>query len=673
MKIRIYNFLVNRNQEICERYHNYHDKQGRVGKIFSWFYLIMLNIIFVFKKDSVGIENEIDNISSDTDIHSERVKYSEYRNNHNWYETSYWKEITTASIIHKSIFLNFNEKAENEFIVAKVKKLLLNDYKVYLLDRWQDLFNPTDNIFYINRESAEYFKMLCNVENIYTEICLHNYFVKNNKQFVIFNAEYLDRQNLDERIEMDSLYGKSDCEVNSNEEASQIIDKLIAGEKKNIGVCKKAKLVIINSKYFKDTLKQVFLLLGEVDFNQENLCILLTDVEIDRNYQILEQMDNRIKIIVKKGKFLSSADVLGVVNFLNDEKDFVSSLEETEKYIGQNAFRKEKERLFGNTEFSYVMNVGQDSMYWRLLVKSICENSVFWDINNSILKAKTAIINNLCVEEEIYKEIYFSGIDDLEKVIHAEGLVKCQKEKLFLIPCIDSKDNEKKCDLVVNGQPYIFIKDSLDEYSGRTRGKFVRKDDQNIVFICVHSLLSYENLKEYVSKQCKIGKTIVLLDYLHRMANDSIKQLQKYGSIIYISDFAECSSLLDYAENSKVADNFMEKNMGIKSVKETQNCGSILVKLERLPYYYDYIILPWNLSRDEANEYISKMYINHRQLLVFDFMDKISQKENVVLDDCPQIQIIKDYFVYVKVKGHLGQKLNNTDEMSGKLINGGIF
>lgn len=46
MKLKIYNFLVNRNSGIKERYHKFHDGSCGFWKIMSWFYLLWLNFCY---------------------------------------------------------------------------------------------------------------------------------------------------------------------------------------------------------------------------------------------------------------------------------------------------------------------------------------------------------------------------------------------------------------------------------------------------------------------------------------------------------------------------------------------------------------------------------------------------------------------------------------------------
>ena len=46
IRISVYNLLVNRKTGICKRYHKFHDKAHGVKKIFSWLYLICLNICY---------------------------------------------------------------------------------------------------------------------------------------------------------------------------------------------------------------------------------------------------------------------------------------------------------------------------------------------------------------------------------------------------------------------------------------------------------------------------------------------------------------------------------------------------------------------------------------------------------------------------------------------------
>lgn len=48
MKIKIYNFLVNRHIGICYRYHQFHNNSSGLKKIISWLYLLWLNFAYYF-------------------------------------------------------------------------------------------------------------------------------------------------------------------------------------------------------------------------------------------------------------------------------------------------------------------------------------------------------------------------------------------------------------------------------------------------------------------------------------------------------------------------------------------------------------------------------------------------------------------------------------------------
>ena len=48
MKLKIYNFLVNRHIGICYRYHQFHNNSSGLKKIISWLYLLWLNFTYYF-------------------------------------------------------------------------------------------------------------------------------------------------------------------------------------------------------------------------------------------------------------------------------------------------------------------------------------------------------------------------------------------------------------------------------------------------------------------------------------------------------------------------------------------------------------------------------------------------------------------------------------------------
>ena len=46
MRMRIYNFLVNRHSGIRSRYHKIHDHRGTGGRLVSYAYLLLFNVCY---------------------------------------------------------------------------------------------------------------------------------------------------------------------------------------------------------------------------------------------------------------------------------------------------------------------------------------------------------------------------------------------------------------------------------------------------------------------------------------------------------------------------------------------------------------------------------------------------------------------------------------------------
>lgn len=132
MKLKIYNFLVNKHPGIKERYHKFHDGAVGLKKYLSWLYLLWLNVCYYFlfcrflgKKSDVAIyeekklicdKSESQKFLSETDVNVETFikKLSDY-------------DVVSFDIFDTLIFRPFSEPTDLFYFIGD--KLGVMDFK----------------------------------------------------------------------------------------------------------------------------------------------------------------------------------------------------------------------------------------------------------------------------------------------------------------------------------------------------------------------------------------------------------------------------------------------------------------------------------------------------------------------------------------------------------------
>lgn len=132
MRMKIYNFLVNRHIGIQRRYHKFHDKATGFKKVLSWFYLLWLNIAYyVFFCRFLGeyIEQEKDNDKELVIERSETQEFlREFAKTPQWYIdqlSSY--DYISFDIFDTLIFRPFSEPTDVFYLLGE--KLGFMDFK----------------------------------------------------------------------------------------------------------------------------------------------------------------------------------------------------------------------------------------------------------------------------------------------------------------------------------------------------------------------------------------------------------------------------------------------------------------------------------------------------------------------------------------------------------------
>lgn len=169
MRLKIYNFFVNRHIGIAQRYHKAHDGQGTVGRLFSWLYLLWLNFAYyVLFQHWLGMAMK-------TKAYEEKrlpIKKAESADAYVWKEFSIPEAFAEELLKHDAIsfdvfdtliFRPFSEPTDLFYIVGKQlgymdfkrirmeteaivrQKRFLNEgtFEVTLQDIWQELSKRT--------------------------------------------------------------------------------------------------------------------------------------------------------------------------------------------------------------------------------------------------------------------------------------------------------------------------------------------------------------------------------------------------------------------------------------------------------------------------------------------------------------------------------------------------
>ena len=169
MRLRIYNFFVNRHIGIAQRYHRVHDGRGTFGRIVSWFYLLWLNFAYYIlfqhwlgrgKKAQTYEEKRLPVKASESSL---SYMSGHYSSPEDFAEELLKHDIISFDVFDTLIFRPFSEPADLFYIVGKQlgyldfkrirmetesivrQKRFLNEgtFEVTLRDIWQELFKRT--------------------------------------------------------------------------------------------------------------------------------------------------------------------------------------------------------------------------------------------------------------------------------------------------------------------------------------------------------------------------------------------------------------------------------------------------------------------------------------------------------------------------------------------------
>lgn len=259
MRIRIYNFLVNKHPGINERYHKFHDGSAGWKKYFSWFYLLWLNICyyiffcrFLGKKSGVAVYEEKQILVERTE--SQNLCEKENISIENFIQKISTYDVISFDIFDTLIFRPFSEPTDLFYFLGdrlgimdfkrirmemehKARQLCYKKsghYEVTLREIWELLEKETG----ISAEEGMKEEMELELQFCYANpfmLQVYKKMQKLGKEIVIISDMYLPESFLRQMLEKNGYTGMKkiyvSCEYRKNKGSGALFDYAVKDAK----------------------------------------------------------------------------------------------------------------------------------------------------------------------------------------------------------------------------------------------------------------------------------------------------------------------------------------------------------------------------------------------------------------------------------------------------------
>ena len=639
MKMKLYNFLVNKQEAIAQKYHAYHDRKGRFGKILSWVYLIYLNVRFYI----FHIEEKV------PDIISSRESYSSFKAKERYEKNVFW-ELKEQQTVQENALLVYCQKIE--VIRQLIKKAKEEHIKVYVPKQFRKELGDTEEILFFEKNTDDFFKLLWSVHYVYTDRIPHPYFYARKAQIFIADISLYDKSRLKERINADMLSAQADYVI--RDYRTEIISSFSSiGKSVEKKTPEKEKILfIINTKYFQAIYNFLLLFWGNIDKNLYDLSILAAEDDINQFEQKLLLLDEKIHIFAKRKKVFCNSNTASALAFANKEKDYLENIQQVENYVGKDALLAERSRIFGNWKFDYIINAKHESMYWKLLIKGMDGTKIYWDINGGLLKDKNKIKNRMGQAVEIYHKVLFSDVALVQYLQNTEWSQLVKSGTVDLIPSVTFQEQEFVSNLYYanteNGR--VVLNQFLQNEDGSINAVFVEGSQRSCVFLKISPQMRQSDVMDVINNQLMHDNYVIIFDYLMRMNKGKMKM----KNVVYITDYIQYSMLCKCMRINSEIDTAKEKKMVMLS-GEKNSTGVLSAKILEFETGKKYLFIPWNMNREQFWKIVESQ---QEDFFIFDIYCILSVDDrNCLKEKAEVIQILDDYNTYIEMKPYLGESV----------------
>ena len=252
LRLKIYQFLVNKHPGITERYHKFHDGSSGVKKYLSWVYLLGLNICYYFffchflgKKQNLAIyeEKKVSLLCSE----SVQVQKEYGITVEKFVETLLKYETISFDIFDTLIFRPFSEPTDLFYLLGNMLGIMdfkrirmemeyrarqkrfqrYHDYEVTLLEIWELMEKETGILAKVGMEA----ELQLELQYCYANPFMQKVFIelqKRKKSIVVVSDMYLSETFLRELLEQKGYVGIEHVYVSSEYRKSKASGELFA-------------------------------------------------------------------------------------------------------------------------------------------------------------------------------------------------------------------------------------------------------------------------------------------------------------------------------------------------------------------------------------------------------------------------------------------------------------
>lgn len=257
MRMKIYNFLVNKQPGIRVRYHRMHDGQGGLIKLLSWLYLIFMNFAFYilqckffgkYPKNKETDEKYLPLESSESRVHMEK-----YKSQKEFIEILGKYDVISFDIFDTLIFRPFSEPADVFYFLGEKSGILdlkrirmeqesLGRWDCFQKERhhevtlWQ-IWKRMEREIGISAEEGMQLEQELELEFCYANPFMLEVFrklIEMGKQIIIISDMYLSKEFLIQLLDKNGYIGFSNLYVSCEYGVSKGNGKLFSAVKKNL-------------------------------------------------------------------------------------------------------------------------------------------------------------------------------------------------------------------------------------------------------------------------------------------------------------------------------------------------------------------------------------------------------------------------------------------------------
>lgn len=385
-----------------------------------------------------------------------------------------------------------------------VNKALEKGFKIALIDKWKNKFGENEAIFYTEKNSVEYFKLLTEAKYIYATSNLNYNFSKTDKQILIVDLPSYDREDFDNRIKVDSILCHADYVVKGKKTRKEIFEGMLGKNLKAnvVRADKERVLFIINTSDYDRTLEYILSIQNQFDYSKYDVTVLFAVTVKERFRKQMEMLNSDIHVIFRRGNVVCDAETYRKLAFIEEKNYELPDVAVVNKFLGSDVYIQEAKRLFGTRDFDYVFNMRFYGIKWRLLIHALQGRKIFYNFDSYNYSSSRSITK--LEQLNMYDEILFPNYEICNMAIEFSSELFADKSYVVANVCAEAQEKTNATNITLGGEAFC-IADTFTISGGDSiNALMIKCPKEKTPYIIIDprctELYAAEQLKEILNK-----------------------------------------------------------------------------------------------------------------------------------------------------------------------------